>query len=446
MSDPVTHAEIEDVLSSIRRLVSDDSRSGPAVPEPAARLVLTPALRVQEGGPDCPPAAEVPAVDDPAANDPAVETGSAPRRPSAGAADRAGQAGNGAEAPEPIGRTGSAALLEAEAPIAFRHRSSVPETGSSLDDGLADAEPDTGLQAVQPDPGDLDTGHFDAGHFDTGHFDTDHFDTDHFDTDHLELNRLETGRSDAGHPDTGIPDSGLNADVQDPQPQTAPGAAADVPWGDPNATLFAAAADADQPADGTAGPAAETPAGRQAPDSGHAIETAGARAASVVRKIAELEARSARGKNQDQQQWEPDSQTEAPFAGTVPDTIEWRDEPLSARRAGPQAGGGASAADDAPQDAGAEVLPGPGVNDGSTVARAETVAEAAVAEAAAAGAALETLTESADGYLDEDSLRELVASIVREELQGPLGERITRNVRKLVRREIQRALAAHDLL
>jgi len=47
--------------------------------------------------------------------------------------------------------------------------------------------------------------------------------------------------------------------------------------------------------------------------------------------------------------------------------------------------------------------------------------------------------------LDEDSLRELVADIVRSELQGELGERITRNVRKLVRREIQRALTARDL-
>lgn len=48
-------------------------------------------------------------------------------------------------------------------------------------------------------------------------------------------------------------------------------------------------------------------------------------------------------------------------------------------------------------------------------------------------------------YLDEDSLREIVADIVRQELQGSLGERITRNVRKLVRREIHRALAAHDM-
>ncbi|MGR3320340.1 MAG: hypothetical protein ACU0DK_00225 [Pseudooceanicola sp.] len=48
--------------------------------------------------------------------------------------------------------------------------------------------------------------------------------------------------------------------------------------------------------------------------------------------------------------------------------------------------------------------------------------------------------------IDEEMLRDLVSEIVREELQGALGERITRNVRKLVRREIQRALTAHDLL
>jgi hypothetical protein len=47
--------------------------------------------------------------------------------------------------------------------------------------------------------------------------------------------------------------------------------------------------------------------------------------------------------------------------------------------------------------------------------------------------------------IDEAALRELVADIVREELQGALGERITRNVRKLVRREIHRALSIQDL-
>lgn len=50
-----------------------------------------------------------------------------------------------------------------------------------------------------------------------------------------------------------------------------------------------------------------------------------------------------------------------------------------------------------------------------------------------------------DSVIDEETLREMVADIVRRELQGTLGERITRNVRKLVRREIHRTLAARGL-
>ena len=42
--------------------------------------------------------------------------------------------------------------------------------------------------------------------------------------------------------------------------------------------------------------------------------------------------------------------------------------------------------------------------------------------------------------LDEESLRELINSIVREELQGELGDRISRNLRKLIRREITQIL------
>jgi hypothetical protein len=47
--------------------------------------------------------------------------------------------------------------------------------------------------------------------------------------------------------------------------------------------------------------------------------------------------------------------------------------------------------------------------------------------------------------LDEGTLREIVRDIIREELQGALGESITRNVRKLVRAEINRAMVARDL-
>lgn len=47
--------------------------------------------------------------------------------------------------------------------------------------------------------------------------------------------------------------------------------------------------------------------------------------------------------------------------------------------------------------------------------------------------------------LDEKTLRALVVATVHEELSGELGERITRNVRKLVRREINRVLASREL-
>jgi hypothetical protein len=72
---------------------------------------------------------------------------------------------------------------------------------------------------------------------------------------------------------------------------------------------------------------------------------------------------------------------------------------------------------------------------------------------AAEAAALADLEGAAPGLdaepslteLDEDMLRDIVRDIIREELQGTLGERITRNVRKLVRAEINRAMITQDL-
>ncbi len=46
---------------------------------------------------------------------------------------------------------------------------------------------------------------------------------------------------------------------------------------------------------------------------------------------------------------------------------------------------------------------------------------------------------------DEEVLRAMVQAIFREEMAGPMGERITRNIRKLVRAEVGRMLAAHEL-
>ncbi|WYK04025.1 hypothetical protein DWF04_013215 [Cereibacter sphaeroides f. sp. denitrificans] len=62
-----------------------------------------------------------------------------------------------------------------------------------------------------------------------------------------------------------------------------------------------------------------------------------------------------------------------------------------------------------------------------------------VSAAARAPAASESALD-----LEDDRLRAMVQAVIREELQGELGERITRNIRKLVRAEIHRALLARD--
>ncbi len=58
----------------------------------------------------------------------------------------------------------------------------------------------------------------------------------------------------------------------------------------------------------------------------------------------------------------------------------------------------------------------------------------------AAEAAAPILKTGEADYFDEDALRSLVSSMVQEELQGELGERITRNIRKIVRREVLHVL------
>jgi hypothetical protein len=46
--------------------------------------------------------------------------------------------------------------------------------------------------------------------------------------------------------------------------------------------------------------------------------------------------------------------------------------------------------------------------------------------------------------LDEEALRGVINAIVRDELQGELGERISRNLRKLIRRELAEMLAERE--
>ncbi len=56
-----------------------------------------------------------------------------------------------------------------------------------------------------------------------------------------------------------------------------------------------------------------------------------------------------------------------------------------------------------------------------------------------------SLLTDIDVNIDNETLRALVIATVHEELSGEMGERITRNVRKLVRREINRVLATYEI-
>ena len=125
-------------------------------------------------------------------------------------------------------------------------------------------------------------------------------------------------------------------------------------------------------------------------------------------------------------QWEPDGTGGDDYAGHPVETLPWQD--FSEADKDP---------DPAPE---AESFV---EQDAVPVEEAEAAPDIA-ASGDAAPDDLDVLS-SDETYLDEESLRELVADIVRQELQGALGERITRNVRKLVRREIHRALVAQDL-
>ena len=88
----------------------------------------------------------------------------------------------------------------------------------------------------------------------------------------------------------------------------------------------------------------------------------------------------------------------------------------------------------------------PSLDEGETSEEAEGAAE--TTELAADAPEDEddgNIFDDADGdVLDEEALREMIVEIVHQELTGSLGERITRNVRKLVRREVHRALASRD--
>ena len=84
---------------------------------------------------------------------------------------------------------------------------------------------------------------------------------------------------------------------------------------------------------------------------------------------------------------------------------------------------------------------------GAEVISAEAPSDEALVDEAADKDAAVAETPAIDAVLlGDDALKAKVAQLIRQELQGELGERITRNVRKLVRREIKRALDTRDIV
>lgn len=226
--------------------------------------------------------------------------------------------------------------------------------------------------------------------------------------------------------------------VAPPQEQPVPEDVSSEPWTDPSATLFAVT-----PGDESAPAAADRAPEEAGLDEGIVEDEAepeetltfhSARAESLSAKIEELEAVIGRTRDQ----WEPDGTSADSYSGTPVHPIGWREAEAEASptpeiaadglRDVPDAAAGL-AADDFPDDMAPAAFDFEG----------EPIAEPV------SGVAADEVPAADEAVLDEDSLRELVAEIVRQELQGALGERITRNVRKLVRREIHRALAAQDL-
>jgi cell pole-organizing protein PopZ len=125
--------------------------------------------------------------------------------------------------------------------------------------------------------------------------------------------------------------------------------------------------------------------------------------------------------------WEPDGSEVA--SGSVDWTIEWDadggfDEVQGGSFAKPTVG------EDAPVDWQDDMASGE--------------ADPSIIEPRHQDETFSVLEDEDDTIVDEETLREIVRDIIREELQGGLGERITRNVRKLVRAEIKQALATRD--
>ena len=338
MSDPMTNSEVEDVLASIRRLVSDDKRTeAEPVQKPANdRLVLTQALRVTEDGPETTADAEPDTLE---VSDPLDD--SAPL--------------NLADAV--LARRIEAVVSEPDA--AVKRALFGDDMGGAPDESSDEATPEDAN--TSPDKEELSSA---PGH---GHDIADAVSdiAEHVQSADEEDSLFEAGDQEVAHEDDAEHVS------EDPVPPEAEDHA------EPAEVLDTA--DPHPPETDQSEPASQ----------------------SLSEKIAALE--KLVGKRSDD--FEPAEEGVDEFVSAQPVAMAWEDTDTPPEPEEP--------------------------NDAEPADEAEGTSPRSF--------------QGEDDIFDEESLRELVSDIVREELQGALGERITRNVRKLVRREIHRALAAQEL-
>ena len=424
MSKAVTQYEVEDVLSSIRRLVSEDKRSLAGLRDPAAAAAHDEALEEEGSAADADTAPEaVERFSDDyalAEQDQQVQTAAdAPTdrfvlTPSLRVVDGAPKG----EEPLDLGSvaretwTAEAPVEEATVEDAKAYQGpmvlfpaaqdSVPQEDRDAAMEALDAlvhetiESDDAQEPAQAQP----AGTFDE--FDDGDYSDEFYWRD---------------ADDNAKPDydlTGAIKEDVSRDAHNAEVETSPMPDQPVQSGD-DVIENMPAEEQEVLSDDSSADAEKAPEAADAEP-----EAADASMMPLTAKIAALEA--AVGKIAEG--WEPDGDEVVELAATQMSTMAWEDDVELDAKGAPFTG----AEHDAPPQEAAHY---------DEFARDEANEADKPSMAAAFG--------GDDQLMDEETLRELVSEIVRAELQGALGERITRNVRKLVRREIHRALTAHEM-
>lgn len=429
MSKPVTNVEIEDVLSSIRRLVSTSDRAergaGDAPEEVAEKLVLTPALRVDE-------------IADAADNDFKNQEVAESEGPVAAADEAAADM----EAEEASDDTFFEKVADATAPDEVMDG----EASDDADSGDAEvaAEVEDSLNALDAILSETSENSNEIDNELSGA--VDEADDGESPPEYLILeDRVTDDEGADGGEDTAEDDTindlqrraaefeaivATTDDAWDPDGTTEDENAASpvgpLPWQDE--TDEGGLEEMSEEVDGVVGFAGPETVGAEAPDLSELTEGDGSDApvadpemaaeegddaeelvedADIAKVMADLTRDSDASDEEPTEETEQVEATDIPVMNSDPDPAPFVFRSQSNTRV----------EEDAPRTSEAD--------DGQD----DDTAPLAIEEA----------------MLDEDALRDMVSEIVRQELQGALGERITRNVRKLVRREIHRALASQEL-